>query len=435
MFSEFSDKGKEALGKAYFLTGLVPACVAVIGFLCVLLGPTVVIEKITELIGSESKTEITWTALSVLVVSFVLTVIREAVVSLFENVPGKPCVKLRDWLISRALRSRHRLKTQRERLEAEFTVVNWLKEKGAGPLYIPETVSAGQWEQVRRLNNWAFVCACIAADRLKDPLCVPQMSAKEVRIISSGFLALIAFHHANKDSSPAREEKEKWIDWVSIKGESADSTLAWMLDFKTGEIADAWLKLNRYPTVKWIRPTALGNRFSALQDYAEKRYRMETSVLWERVWWILPKEHRKEIGATRTILESLLTLSVVFIVLSTIAAAILATKLAGVDITRAHNDVSVLQVAITLAALIGCAISSYRLSLVPADSFVRKVESLIDIYRAALLHAVGMEPESVKEELDVLNELKHFWVDGVSRTNWRTIKAVAAAGAAQKKSE
>jgi hypothetical protein len=434
VFSEFSDKGKEALGKAYLLTGLVPATVAVVGFLCVLLGPAVVVEKITELIGSESKVEITWTTISIVVLSFVLTVVREAVVSLFENLPGKFLSCLRDWLVARALRTRGRLKSRLAILEAEYSIVRWLIGEGKSSLFVSKAAFVMKWEEVTRLNNRAFACAYGHSDRLRISSGTPQMNAKEVRQICEGLLSLLAFLKANPESSLANSESEKWKDWASRNGAPAKSTLKWILDYKTAEIAEAWSKSIRFPDARWIKPTELGNRFSALQDYAERRYKMETSLLWERVWWVLPKEHRKEIGATRTIIESLLVLDLVFIGLAGLAASILVIKLSGINFFKPMDGGSTSQLVITLIVLIFCAFISYRLGPVPAESFVRKVESLIDLYRLPLLRAVGTQPKSVQEELDIFKELGVFWLQGVPRKNLRPIKP-SAAGSDEKKDE
>jgi len=61
---------------------------------------------------------------------------------------------------------------------------------------------------------------------------------------------------------------------------------------------------NDYPALHRFHPTRIGNRLQSAEDYPSMRYGLVASVIWPRLWLVIPDEARSEIVSTRERLTS-----------------------------------------------------------------------------------------------------------------------------------
>jgi hypothetical protein len=417
MFSELAAKGADALGKAYVLTGLLPACLLLSGLWCLYDGADSIIAETNALLAKDDAGGLTWRAIGILALSFVLMVLREAVISFFEDLPGRWLAPLRNRLIVWALLKRRRAVEDLALMEAEFSAVHWLHDNAA-ERYVATEVPDLSWERALGRSGRAFTRAYRLSDGNKrGPAAIYP---KEARLIAQGLLALYAYEARHPGTYAAERELTRWRNWLANKGAASRQTLMQAWQAVQREIASVKQRASAYSDSQWIKPTRLGNLFSVLQDYAEQRYEIATSLLWEHIWWSLPDGARKEVGSTRTQIEALMMHS---LVLGMLAAAAAVLALLRLDVTGIQAAPPAGQLAIAALIFAALAYGGYRLALVPARAFTRQVMSLIDLYRLPMLKDAGLTPKTVKEELAVFAELDDFWRDAALRAPSRALAA------------
>jgi hypothetical protein len=129
------------------------------------------------------------------------------------------------------------------------------------------------------------------------------------------------------------------------------------------------------------RPTALGNILSSGETYASDRYGIEVTVLWQRLYPLLPDDFVLILADARASYEFGLVISCL--------AAVFALG----------SFVYLLAVVAPLELCLGCYFGSfllsyiaYRSSLSPAVVYSENVKAGVDLYRFKLLEQMRIEP-------------------------------------------
>lgn len=419
MFGQLAAKGADAFGKAFIFNGVLPALVAVLGVWLLYAGAGNIILETNELLAGKEPAALTWRAIGILGLSLVFMVLRETAVSFLEDLPGG---------LLKPLRSRLEVKAQLQRRfdedciavrEMEYSALRWLNDGETGKIFISSCVPVSSWRDAEAAAGNALARAYRNSGLAEGGPRAVHLN--DVVAIRAGLLALFAFHARNPNSKEATAALQLWQAWRSGTPIATKATLDLAIAATQREIGAMEARLARFPEPRWIKPTHLGNLFSALQDYAEKRYRISTALLWEHVWWSLPEGAKKEIGTTRMLIESIVTLSLVFGALAGVGVLFLLLKAvpAGWWDGLPHPSAWHLALASLLLAILSR--GSYLLALVPGHSFMRQVMSLIDVYRLQMLKEVGLVPKTVQEELDILGELHAFWSAGMERKPTREL--------------
>ena len=148
-------------------------------------------------------------------------------------------------------------------------------------------------------------------------------------------------------------------------------------------------KLNRKVIADAVMPTELGNILRTAERNPQLKYGLDSIVCWPRLWFVLPKEVRTDIGQARSSLDNTvvtLTWSVLFISWAWI------TWLA-------------------LPAAIVAAIVIYRYVLSAAMVYGDLFESAYDVHRFALYRAYHWPlPDRPRDEPDIGRSLtQHLW--------------------------
>jgi hypothetical protein len=418
VFGQLGGKAAEALGRAYALAGLLPALLVVGGLWWVLNGSDAVTSLFADVSKGDGKTLTLFGALLILA-SVGFTVGRESVVAFFERLPGKALVPLRSRMTNRALAERQAIAREITLREAEYTALSWLP--GAGhpadntQWYVSAAVPQTPWPEVKSLSAHARTVADdVAARALESEV---SMSLAEVNDIVRGILALYAHVARFPAATEHAQEIAAWSTWQSARAERSKILLR-AREHVQRELAEPTTRKRSFPEGLWIMPTRIGNMFSALDDYAQKRYGVPTYLLWQRIWWVLPENDRKEIGEARIIVEGLLCMAVASAIVAAGALLLAACRLLACW-PKCLDGPAFL---IALAGLGGFAllfVIFYRLAIAAARALVDKVTSLTDLHRLPLLKALWIAPGTPRQELEYFSELKAFWIHGLPRGAWR----------------
>jgi hypothetical protein len=166
-----------------------------------------------------------------------------------------------------------------------------------------------------------------------------------------------------------------------------------------------------------IRATQLGNIIASYNEYAAKRYGIETSVFWPRLRKVIGADYNAIVQEPRILLDFALTMSSLAVLYAALAL------LAGPWIWFAYGY------WIGLAAGAGLlAYFFYRVSVSAAMQLGELIRASFDLFRLDLLSALGPpRPASFREELELWHELNSltFYDDDAD------FKLAAGAAAAQ----
>ena len=421
MFQAIAGKATEALGKAYLLTGLLPSVLLFLGVWCLWSGPSSLLESTNALLSTEKAANLTWLGLGIVAVSFAFMVTRRVIVTFLEELPSGLLKPLRSSLISRALRMRKSLEDRTNILDAEYSAVCWLLERRSDSMFVPPIVTRFDWITVRKESDAAIAVAYrLLRERPTGPV---SLSIDDVDTLRSGLLSLFAFVADHPKSLEAAQAMKAWQQWFSNAPDAGQRILRLLRDIIQRDLAAAQSRLMEFPQPLWIKPTMLGNRFSVLEDYAEQRYKVATSTLWDHVWWVVPEKDRAEISDTQILIESLTAFTLSFGVLALIGLGLEILKLPFLHLVALAPKSNATELALVTALCALLAASSLHLARIPADAFSTKVAALIDIHRLTLLKALGYHPKTIEDELGLLKELNDFWIHGVARNSTRSLGA------------
>jgi hypothetical protein len=148
-------------------------------------------------------------------------------------------------------------------------------------------------------------------------------------------------------------------------------------------------KLQRYPTIdSQVAPTALGNALRAFEVYGWEKYNLDSQTLWYELEAVAPDSLRTSVERARVPVDFAVSCAYLSAALSLIA---LLSAVAG------NGDrLGMLAIGMVTALL---AAASYRLAVVSTRDWRASVQALVNVGRAPLAEALGVQlPATVEEE-------------------------------------
>jgi hypothetical protein len=189
-----------------------------------------------------------------------------------------------------------------------------------------------------------------------------------------------------------------------------------------GRHRDSARKWGDYPDIEWIEPTRLGNIFAALEDYAAKRYGMDTAQLWSRLEAIVPKQQREQIASYQMALSSLLNAHLALCLLAVFAVVI------GV---RARDGRELAFAACSIAAAYFCQSAALYL----ASGLREKIEAAVDLNVLRWLRSLGSVPADAAARWQTMQQLGNFFKGGTPLPADFKFAAVAESASEGKKKD
>jgi hypothetical protein len=413
MLASLFGKVTTSLGKTYVYAGLLPAGAFFFFLALYYTGLTTFLRIFNSLLtGTDAWKSVASFAAAWMLLGFVLYGARGVFFSAFQFIPT-------GWLgrrlIFRLVKKRDRLVRARDELTWRITAVQWLREPrlnlardkvGAFPTWIlrPDPavairVSGAGREKLHDLDY-------SAGDSL-------NLSVAASDAIENGLWAL--YRVARDTNHPAlierliAEEIDGWRRTTATPG--AKRVLELVFQDLTRRHSKAFSRCKTFAGNAYTLPSELGNRIAALGSYAQSRYRIDTATLWDRLWWILPKDAKSEVGDARLALEVLINLTVVLV-----AAAFLLPVLetancgAAFSFWTADPSCNGTRVAGFMGAALLLAWAVYRGASFAMEILASNMTALIDVYCLPMLRQLGFNPKTVGEELSMLAGLKTLFV-------------------------
>jgi hypothetical protein len=416
MFNTIFGKVTGALGKEYLFSGLLPAGTVLLGFHWYNYG----IDNLFYFLSSFSiKTDkdgqflfafLSWLGLGLLLFSS-----RSLTFTVIENLPGTFLSFLRESLIWYQLRQRQKVDREMQELGYTYTAILWYRNNFSKPKYIPKWVIPIKLNEVTSSGQEARAIIESLIQEIENLSLAP--SHKQLIIIVRGLRYLYEYAASMPDMSSINEEINLWNKTLSKNGAPR------VMDEVAMHVHRKWIAVRQqfhsYPNELWIKPTSIGNKSAALDEYADQRYKIDTATLFTRLWWILSVDERKSVSDSKLIVETLITLSTVTGFASVIFFIIFI--MIGV---RATVDEYIIYNWRALNFCLGFfAISAftYKMAEYSIIYLYEKVTSLIDVYRLALLKKIGYIPKTIAEEIECLSELRVFFTQGIQRDRNRSV--------------
>jgi hypothetical protein len=408
MFGKLVENATGSLGKSFTVVGLLPALVLLLGIATIFKGPGEVPVALGLLEKGIDVARTAWFILALFAAGIVFFALRGYLVYFQEELPGGLFNGVRNWLVRHAIAGRSGQEGELEKLECAYTALTFFAEAQTVVGYIPPAITDPELETVRE----AWKKAYSTLDRIADayPNGPSSVSAEKADEIERGILLLYVFGSRHPDEPFVLEALASWRAFIGKKNASATACLTLVKDDCQRRIAVIVLRLYELPIPRWTKPTDFGNCASALADYADKRYGIDTAVLWDRLWWVLPDGDRKEIAESRVMIETLTALSSCFWFLFGISTTVLLVKLMSVIgigpglQTATHGlELLVFSVCFAIAAYFW-----YRLSVTALQGLVQRIKPLVDVYRLKLLKTLGHVVTTVAEERKIYAELGDF---------------------------
>jgi hypothetical protein len=247
-----------------------------------------------------------------------------------------------------------------------------------------------------------------------DTIAEPSRSAREC--VADALLQL-RFLTANPNvRRGASEEVNVWRSFLLSTPEALPILVRFRRSIRR-ELNDAYLRSRRFPDEQWIQPTRIGNRLAALDDYASKRYGIDTSTLLIRIWGVTTAEEQKDVADAQLSVETFLTVAAAFLVLASSVIVIWWRRELIQPYVIDWRTIGTILGATLLS------IASYRASVTAFGAVEERILRLVDFKRLAVLEAFGYAaPETVAEERNQLEELRAFFTMGQARSAERRLK-------------
>ncbi|HEX5080382.1 MAG TPA: hypothetical protein VFV80_14610 [Geminicoccaceae bacterium] len=415
---------KGLLGKAYLISGLIPATILYVGWTWFWGGRRAIDALITSSTADTLLADTIVTLVSWLGLGLVFFYTRATLFQFFERLP---IWLLRDLFVAAQLRKRRRARRRRTELVWLLSVARWHEQDYAQPKFVPESLLEPGWLRFRwsclkrrsSSEDQAFEASCRGRTEFADLAKTERTALFRRCRLNRALDRLVVFYlycyHQFKQAGHQAEDERRRIEnrinreiahWRKLTGDQSSLGLI-------GAVHDAlhrrWLRARDaarlFPAERWVQPTAIGNIFASLDDYAEKRYKIDTSTLWSRLWWTLPAEVKDEVAQAKLGVETLINICVALLLL-----AVLIGLSAIVD-----DDASYRRIMIFVVATLCLARLAYMASQSSARALMAKMESAIDVYRLDLLRKIGFEPATIQEELALFEETRGFYEQAVPR--------------------
>jgi hypothetical protein len=260
---------------------------------------------------------------------------------------------------------------------------------------------------------------------------VLSVRVRQVDAIISGVFALYRLACDPRWSSGLPWVADEIEEWRKVIGTLAGRDIIKLVrDDVLRSVDKAFAERGKFGDEHYVFPTALGDLISALDDYGQNRYGIDTTTMWDRVWWILPKEVKADVSDARLSVETLINL---IFALGLTGAVIIAGQVAscgfGYDATTSCMP---LRAGGWIAACWVLALMAYGGARFAMEVLASKIASLVDCYRLAALSQLGFAPKTIGEEQDILRQLKGFFTQATRLDSALAIAAAKSEAKAEK---
>jgi hypothetical protein len=431
MLSGLLAKITGSLGKSFIFAGLLPAAIliAVVSSYWIGIRATwALVPGITSSIQDVKQLSligIIWVSLG-----FILFAIRTWIFSRFQIMPtGRIGVAVLNYQLNR----RERFRRERENLEWQYTAVCWYEEKFAAEA----TANRPNWIELPQTQA-TLTNSHNALERLNS---VIQRSSSGLHLLADDHCilrrGLIDLYTIVTDKTAYEHHKDQFdamlADWRTATSHRAGkSVLRLVADGIVRELTPVHIKLHRYPEGAWIYPTTIGNHLAALDDYAKKRYGIDTAIAWERLWWVLPSSAKSDVSDARLTVETLVNLMAVLLLAAFGVLAVAAARHVSPQWVQNAGGGTLRDAAFFIGSAI-LAIISYRGAVFAMEALTSKITTLIDMNRFSLLAAMGYRPETVAEEQEMFAELHGFLAGAGPRKLDRKLSTPKSGGSSEDK--
>lgn len=402
---------KGLVGRTFILAGLAPSALLIIGVYIYLYG----IQGVSVLVGMFTNEEtansvdanilvLSWLFFGVLFVVFKLAVMHFIV-----ELPGLLLGPLRYYLESRMLIKRERLFRKKERLLYASTAIVWYTNNFSPATFVPPFIKVHEAKTVIFDSGRARRIIEYLIDSRYSEFHVPTHS--QMKSIIKGLFNLYAYGAGQQNDLSYYEEIAAW------KKLAADQNVIEILNKVSDSLrrrhAYVHKQYNAYPEDLWIKPTVLGNLVSALDDYSEKHYGIDTATVWPRLWNVINENEKKEVIQSKFQVELLINHMLGFLIVFILT--IINSLLSILDICLFETNLSWWGIVLFSGLMLIFAGATYRGAVFAFYSFKEKTTSLIDLNRHVLLKKLGFTPLTVGEEIELFKELHGFFVQATPR--------------------
>lgn len=436
VFTALLGEAKGVFGKGFVFAGLLPAVLFMFGWLWFSGEGTgqSLLDEIAELIDSDKLGEFATSGLIVLSIALVLFATRQWVMRFLEEVPGRVFRGVRRYLVSRQVGGQ----ISAERDEKLQIHVLWLVDKWTGeenfapPPQIPTFEPVLDQDATRRASYFA-------RNVFLDVVRHSVARSSPLGFALKGIWRAVFPPHALEVALPTRDEHDRIVHglrclcarvkqdgapawaaetsaWASAVGDPASE---YVLRALRDECHRRWVAsyraLDRFPSEsKWIGPTQLGSKAAALDDYAEKRYGIDTTTLLTRLAGVIESSDLEGLTDSRLTVEMLVNLA---ITMAALAVCVLTKSLAWIVIYGYRGEMGSLEFDARAVVFAVCSVVLvfvfYSAAVRAYDGLAEKTKRIVDLNRLKLIEGLGFEvPKDMDEERDLWTTMNGFFWNG-----------------------
>lgn len=433
------------LGKSFLFAGLLPSSVLLFCWYWLRGGSPGVEAALRHALvkPAEAAPDAILTALLLLALGLIFYASRGWILNFLQSLPSLPLLIFRKRGLARQRRMLREVKRQKTSLIWQLTAFLWAEahfERFTEPP--PDEVKTPRPEQVAKesLRAREALIGYLGGESDGDEI---NLTEDEEEQVAAALLKLYTL--VTRDLASPLDLDSEVEAWRVLLGSFPEAVK--VLEEIKINVRVRWegafvRAQSQFPqSEQWLKPTTLGNRIAALDDYAQLRYRITTSTLWTRLWGVLPKEEKQAVTDARLGMEVLTNFCVGFfalgllaLVLTLIETVLTLYGYCQISFDWLHvpcplhvacsNDVVLARRAVILVPLV------FLLSRVFYDgavyAFGTLAEQMVraaDLYRLHLIRALGYKsPVTVGEELDILDEMNGFFAQAVPRDKDRQIE-------------
>jgi len=407
MLASIFSKVTESLGKTFAYAGLLPAAILLLAISLHATSSGTFWSVVQALASDDTAWKsVAWLGLIWLACAFLFHALRAPIFSLFQIIPGGP---LGRWLVFRRARRREQLKRRQTEIIWGKTALVWLQQLGLDrsrigdfPYWILRPDS-GQALLESRLGRETL----LAVDRTAgDAL---NLSVRQSDAIAAGIFRLFLLAKFRHPADVERAIEAEIAEWRRTYDSARAKSVVNLVEQDIHrQFVRAFLACERFGEGAFIYPTELGNQISALDDYAEERYGIDTATMWNRLWWILPKDAKQEVSDARLALEALVNLTIA-LTLAALAVAARQVSACGLTVAFDGSSCDTSRTLVFIAVICILAILVYRGVNFAMEVLSIKTTTLIDMYRLPMLQQLGFSPGTIGDEMKLHAELKGFF--------------------------
>jgi hypothetical protein len=421
-----------ALGKAFLFAGVIPASLVLGLYYWYQYGAAEVSVALGDLFDKENAA---FFGVVLIGLSLAFQAARARFTEEMQTFPGQGRIvrSIRRSLVKRQIERRRRAMDELDEGEWLFGVLQWHVEERDGerivpPFRLPRYAYRTYAYRVSRMSDGDVEDASRAAlnaltrlihSRVGPYDAWPSDATTVVHGLTTLYTALCL---------PGRAERLErltapWID-ITARFAMAATILDELAADRRGQFNTAFAATQFPLEADRIQPTALGNQFAVLDEYAKSRYGIATGTLWIRLNSLLSREEQTSVTDAQLRMETMVMVAVALAGFATVTTLMYVSGQRP-SVVSTVNGVVVGDWTRLLAFTLPCAagaVLAYQSAIFASGAFAERVIQLIDTRRLAVIRAAGFEPpKKVAEEIELFRELNEFYVEATARNPDRRI--------------